>query len=126
LKVCVFTAMQVNRAGRDAMKEQGFLDDDVLADSAGQVRPLDALWTISQNDQEQKAGIGTLFASKHRAGQGRFRIYFQKDKDTLEMQEISQETYQRELNKVVKKSSDDVGMESLSVDISQYTSKGND
>ena len=126
LKVCVFTAMQVNRAGRDAMKEQGFLDDDVLADSAGQVRPLDALWTISQNDHEQKAGVGTLFASKHRSGQGRFRIFFEKDIDTLEMKEITQEKYQKELSKVAKKSSNEVGMESFADDSYFKPNKGNE
>lgn len=111
LDVCIFTAMQVNRSGRDAMNEHGYIDDDALADSQGQVRPLDALWTISQTEIEQKANCGTIFASKHRSGRGRFMIRFYRDPDTLEMQEISQERYKIELSKVEDKAADELVME---------------
>jgi len=116
LKICVLTAMQVNRAGRDAIREQDYLDDNVLADSAGQVRPLDALWTISQNEREQKAGVGTLFASKHRSGRGRFVIHFKRDDDTLEMKDIGVEAYQAELSKVESKTTEEVKLAQMSKD----------
>jgi len=116
LDICLLTAMQVNRGGRDAMENKGYLDDDVLADSIGQVRPLDALWTISQNDTEQKAAVGTIFISKHRRGVGRLRFYFERDINTLEMREISKEKYEKELSKVKDKSIDEIEMEKLSGD----------
>jgi len=120
LNICVLTAMQVNRGGRDAMQTKGYLDDDVLADSIGQVRPLDALWTISQNEQEQKASIGTIFASKHRRGCGRFKIYFQRDTNTLEMNSITKRKYEIDLSKVGDKTMKDIEMEGMSNDSWEY------
>lgn len=116
LDVGVFTAMQVNRGGRDAMEERGYLDDDSLADSAGQVRPLDFLWTLSQTSSEQKANCGTLFASKHRSGRGRFLMRFQRDPNTLEMHIISQERYKIELCRVEEKTAEELVIEDLARD----------
>lgn len=116
LDICVFTAMQINRGGRDALKDQGYLDDDSLADSAGQVRPLDALWTISQTELEQKANCGVIFVSKHRSGKSRIKIHFYRDPDTLEIHEIGVERYKRELSAVQDKTKEDLMMEDMARD----------
>lgn len=116
LDFAVFTALQVNRGGRDAINEKGYLDDDSLADSIGQVRPLDALWTISQTDAEQKAGCGNIFVSKHRSGRGKFSVKFQRNDNTLEMEEISNERYRNELSKVQDKTHEELELEDMAID----------
>ncbi len=108
--ICVLTAMQINRGGRDALdgeNAKGYLDDDDLADSAGQVRPLDALWTLSQNAIEQKANIGTIFTSKHRSGKSRDFVYFRRDPKTLRMSEIAAETRNETVSAIKNKLSED-------------------
>lgn len=124
LNVAVFTALQVNRGGRDAIETQGYIDDDQLADSAGQVRPLDALWTISQTPLEQKANCGKLFASKHRSGQARFLVNFYRDPNTLEMYQISNERYTMELSKVKDKVSEEMTIEDMAKNNSFKPNKG--
>jgi len=98
LDICVFTAMQINRGGREAIEKQGFIDDANLADSAGQKRPLDALWILSQTEQESKAGVGVIFVDKHRNAKSRYRIFYRVDAGTLSMNEISQDTYRMRLS----------------------------
>jgi replicative DNA helicase len=120
LDVCVFTAMQINRGGRDALKDKQYIDDDLLADSAGQVRPLDALWTISQTEIEQKANCGTLFASKHRSGRSRFMVKFCRNPKTLEMEQISEDTWKRECSKVQDKSMEEAAMEDYAKESNKF------
>lgn len=120
LKVCVFTAMQINRGGRDALKDKEYIDDDLLADSAGQVRPLDALWTISQTEVEQKANCGTLFVSKHRSGRSRFTVKFYRDPNTLEMNEIAIDTWKSKCSAVSDKSMEEAAMENYAKDSDKF------
>jgi len=112
--LCVFTAMQINRSGRDAADQQGYIDDDSLADSYGQIRPLDALWTISQNSKEQNAGVGTIFISKHRSGESKQSFYFERDPHTLEMKPISTECYRLRIQNSEGKAQEDVMLHDLS------------
>jgi replicative DNA helicase len=109
LNVCMLTAMQVGRAGRLAMESGNVIDDDSLADSAGQVRPLDALWSINQNKTEIAANVGNIFVIKHRNGKSRFKIYFERNPLTLDMHEISKEAYHAKLSTVMELYAKDTG-----------------
>ena len=112
-KVCVITAMQINRGGRDAIKTDGYIDSDTLSDSFSMITPLDALYTLSQNDLEAKAGIGTLFVSKHRRGKGRFVVRFSRNPDTLEMESISDNTYRHKLSLIENKKIEEVKIDAM-------------
>ena len=100
LDVCIWTAMQINRQGRSVLQEHEYLDDDLLASSAGMNRPLDILISLSQTEVEQKAGVGTLFLSKNRSGKSRFQVKFSRDPQTLEIQEVSIQKWKLECSKV--------------------------
>lgn len=90
--VCIFTAMQPNRSARQQEKE-GVIDDDSLADSFGQARPLDALWSINMTAQEKTAGVGRLFIVKHRDGDSRVTVYIKKSDECLGFEQISEDKY---------------------------------
>ena len=96
-KICIFTAMQPNKDAREAQKKDGFgdgvIDDTNLADSYGQIRPLDGCWSINQMQAEKDAGIARLFVIKHRHGKSRFTLHAQFDKDTLQIRQISEVRY---------------------------------
>lgn len=95
---CTLTAMQPNRKGRE-QQDEDFIDDDALGDSFGQVRPLDALWSINQTAADKKCNLGKLFVIKHRDGRSRFPVYYKQNPETLYMQEIEEKTYYTERNK---------------------------
>lgn len=120
-KVCVLTGMQVGRAGREAMKN-GYIDDSFLADSQGQIRPLDALWSINMEDAESECGVGRIFVVKHRNGKSRFMLYFRRDPKTLKMLEIAPETYRKFMSEHAKKSKENVDIDNIS---SNFTWKPN-
>jgi len=96
-KVCIFTAMQPNKDAREAQKTggdgPGFIDDTNLADSYGQIRPLDGCWSINQMQNEKEAGIARIFVIKHRHGKSRFSFHVQYNMKTLAMSEISTSAY---------------------------------
>ena len=121
-KICAFTAMQVGRAGREAM-EKGYIDDSALADSQGQIRPLDALWSINQTDAEQQCGVGKIFVIKHRNGASRFTIYFQRNRATLDMSEISAETYKARMSEYQQKTSDNVDIDNRATKATKFDYK---
>lgn len=96
--VCIFTAMQPNKDAREAQKKDsqlgdGVIDDTNLADSYGQIRPLDGCWSINQMQAEKEAGIARIFVIKHRHGRSRFTCYAEFDKNTLQMRQISEVKY---------------------------------
>jgi replicative DNA helicase len=96
--VCIFTAMQPNKDAREAQKKDsnlgdGVIDDTNLADSYGQIRPLDGCWSINQMQAEKEAGIARLFVIKHRHGKSRFTCYAQFDMKTLQIKQISENKY---------------------------------
>jgi replicative DNA helicase len=100
--VCVFTAMQPNKDAREAQKKDGGLyggdgviDDTNLADSYGQIRPLDGCWSINQMQAEKEAGIARIFVIKHRHGKSRFTCHAKFNKNTLKMDQISEDTYNK-------------------------------
>lgn len=100
--VCIFTAMQPNKDAREAQKKDGLgpgvIDDTHLADSYGQIRPLDGCWSINQTQAEKEcheveSSIARIFVIKHRHGKSRFEFHVEYDKDTLQMREISRTKY---------------------------------
>jgi replicative DNA helicase len=97
-KVCIFTAMQPNKDAREAQKKDsslgdGVIDDTNLADSYGQIRPLDGCWSINQMQAEKEAGIARIFVIKHRHGKSRFTCHAQFDMKTLQIRQISEIKY---------------------------------
>ena len=110
--VCIFTAMQPNKSAREAQKMdgpgEGVIDDDNLADSYGQIRPLDGCWSINQMQVEKDAGIARIFVIKHRHGKSRFTIWVGYDKDTLSMDQISHASYEKRLHEKHMKASERV------------------
>lgn len=111
--VAIFTAMQPNRQGREAQDGDGVIDDSQLGDSFGQARVLDALWSINQNVAEKAGGIGRIFIVKHRDGESRRQMFFKQNKDTLDMIEISQETYGALRSQFSQKKADDVKVDTI-------------
>lgn len=98
-KVFVATAMQPNRDGKkDSKNDQGRLDDEHLADSYGQIRPLDGCISLNQNDNEKMLGIGRGYIIKQRDGKSRYQIYLRFDKESLRITEIHRDEYLRMLN----------------------------
>jgi replicative DNA helicase len=102
---CSLTAMQANRKGRED-QELGLIDDDSLADSFGQVRVLDALWSINRRYshpieymKDRWAYFGEIFIVKHRDGESRGDIKFMQDRDNLRMVEVSREVYNDAMSK---------------------------
>jgi replicative DNA helicase len=105
--ICIFTAMQPNKDAREAQKKDGgmhggdgVIDDTNLADSYGQIRPLDGCWSINQMQAEKEAGIGRIFVIKHRHGKSRFTCWVKFEsgkgtKNTLQMNQISEAEYNK-------------------------------
>lgn len=95
--ICIYTAMQPNKNAREAQKKDGLgdgvIDDTNLADSYGQIRPLDGCWSINQMQAEKDGGIARIFVIKHRHGRSRFTFHVQFNKETLAMTQISAAKY---------------------------------
>lgn len=93
------TAMQPNRGSKEENKsERGKIDDEHLADSFGQIRPLDGCFSIMQNDTEKKLGIGRMYVIKQRDAKSRYQLYLRFDKENLKIMELSQTRYRSILN----------------------------
>jgi hypothetical protein len=98
-QLCVMTAMQPNRTGKEAVKLGQCIDDENLGDSYAQVKPLDAMWTINQMADERECGLARVYVAKHRAGKSRFTFYVSINYDTLSITQISQNEYEQRLRK---------------------------
>ena len=99
-QACILTAMQPDRRARDQSNEKemlGFIDDSNLADAYGQSRPLDALWSINQFQDEKDCGLARIFVVKHRHGKSRFNFHVEYDYDTLRMSQINENIYTNKL-----------------------------
>jgi len=97
----VGTAMQPNRGSKD--QQQGSkverIDDNHLADSFGQIRPLDGAISLNQNDSEKSLNLGRAYVVKQRDGKSRYQIYVKFDKDCLRITQIHKDTYMDLMNK---------------------------
>lgn len=112
--VFIATAMQPNRGSKEAQKnESGRLDDEHLADSFGQIRPLDGCFSIMQNDNEKKLGIGRMYVIKQRDGLSRFMIYLKFDKENLKITQIHPSTYMDAMRANKQEAADEVQMDKI-------------
>jgi KaiC/GvpD/RAD55 family RecA-like ATPase len=97
----LFTALQPNRTGKEVSRS-GYIDDDHFGDSYGQIRPLDACWSLNQNDNEKSLGLMRGYVIKHRDGESHYPFYVHSDGKfgncTLRMSEVSKDTYMKTLN----------------------------
>lgn len=110
--VFVATAMQPNRDGKkDTKGDFGRIDDEHLADSFGQIRPLDGCISLNQNDNEKFLGIGRAYVIKQRDGKSRFTIYLKFDKESLRIQQISNSEYLFTLQKHKEEASDETNID---------------
>lgn len=94
-QVCVFTAMQPNKSAKEAIRNGLLIDDENIGDSYAQVRPLDALWTLNQIQDEKDCSIARGYIAKHREGKSRFVFHIHFNYDTLAMRQISLENYSK-------------------------------
>lgn len=125
-RVFVATAMQPNRDGKkDSKGERSRLDDEHLADSYGQIRPLDFCFSLNQNDNEKALGIGRGYVIKQRDGKSRYQIYLAFDKDNLRITEITRDEYLRILNSHKEYASEETKMDLVSKHWKPKESDGN-
>jgi hypothetical protein len=94
-QVCIFTAMQANRKGREIQEYEGVIDDDALADAFGMSRPMDAMWSI--NKSEVASNLGQIYVMKHRDGTSKQLICYEMNTDTLWMKEITNAEYKERI-----------------------------
>ena len=94
-QVFLATAMQPNRGSKEDQKtgKDHRIDDSNLADSFGQIRPLDGCISLNQNDVEKELGVGRAYIIKQRDGKSRYQIYLKFDKENLRITEIHPDTY---------------------------------
>jgi replicative DNA helicase len=97
--VFLATAMQPNRGSRETQKDdRGRIEEEHLADSFGQIRPLDGCFSLNQNDVEKLLGIGRCYVIKQRDGRSRYMIRLKFDLESLKISELSQDKYLDILN----------------------------
>jgi replicative DNA helicase len=97
-KVCLLTALQPNKTGKEQVRNGMLMDDEHLGDSYAQVKPLDALWSINQLPDERDCGLGRVNIAKHREGKkGAFQIKF--NWETLGLEQITTMEYETVLKK---------------------------
>jgi replicative DNA helicase len=103
---CTFTCVQPNQSA--AKLEIGhYIDESNIGTSFDQFKPLDAFWSINQQTIEKDAELGRCFVIKHRNGRSRFpfKIGFDYSLGTLDMFQISEETYRTRMNLIQEKKS---------------------
>lgn len=100
-KLGLVTALQPNRGGKQQQENDGIMDDSFLADSFGQIRVLDALWSINQSKAEKSSRLARLSNLKMRDGQSGVQVYLKQDVNplTLKFEQIEHEDYKKELAK---------------------------
>jgi hypothetical protein len=93
------TALQPNRAAKEAQKEWGHIGQQHLADAYGVMRPLDGCLMLNQNDLESSLHIGRGWVEKNRKAQKHYQFHIEFDPENLRISEIAHETYQSLRNK---------------------------
>lgn len=96
-----YTALQPNRGGRE-QQEGGVIDDSFLADSFGQARVLDALWSINQSKKEKLALVCRINNIKMRDGKSGTQIYCKQNPQNLDFEHVEESDYRQFVSKVVE------------------------
>lgn len=111
---CTFTCVQPNASA--AKLEIGeYIDESNIGTSFDQFKPLDAFWSINQQTIEKEAETGRIFVIKHRDGRSKFpfKIAFDYKLGTLDMFEISKETYASRMNMIQEKKAGDIVLDNV-------------
>jgi KaiC/GvpD/RAD55 family RecA-like ATPase len=113
--IFIATAMQPNRDSKSEQKnERHRIDDQHLADSFGQIRPLDGCFSLNQNDSEKQLGMGRCYIIKQRDGKSRYQVWLRFDKENLKITEISQDTYRKAMVVHKERVNEEVAMDEIS------------
>ncbi len=94
-QVCIMTAIQPNKSAKEVINTGGLIDDENIAEAFGQVRPLDAFWTLNQTRDEASQSIARGYIAKHRHGQKGKQFFLEMDDGTLELRVIGEQEYKR-------------------------------
>ena len=86
-----------------------------MADSFGQIRPLDGCFSLNQNDVEKLLGLGRLYVIKQRDGKSRYMIRLRFDQENLKITNLSQDKYLDILNSHKKTVEGDVVIDHMTV-----------
>lgn len=123
--VCILTAMQPNRLASKDKKEnkETLMDETHLADSFGQIRPLDACWSINVSEIEHSLNVGTIFVIKHRDGKTKYRFYIEFDRNNLRINEISIDKYKEIRSTHKDKSIKEVDIDNVVMDADTQLNK---
>ncbi len=114
LDIFVATAMQPNREGKRGSKEDGGrIDDDHLAGSFGQIKPLDGCISLMQNDEEKGIFMGRGYVIKLRDGKSRFDFFLRFDPENLRIQEVLKDEYMAAKNRQNKIVADQVMVDNI-------------
>ena len=119
------TAMQPNRFSKEAQKI-GRIEEEHLADSFGQYRPLDALISLNQNDAESSVNLGRIWVIKERYGKKRYEICVNFDPVNLRITEISRETYKSRMANRSDKVSQEVQVDLVAKSFTPSDAKGSE
>lgn len=106
---CTFTCVQPNATA--AKLEIGqYIDESNIGTSFDQFKPLDAFWSINQQTVEKDGEVGRGFVIKHRNGRSRFpfKIGFDYALGTLDMWEITDESYRSRMNTIQQQKTSEV------------------
>lgn len=105
-------AIQPNRTSK-LLEEHQAIEDEHMADSFGQIRPLDGALSINQSKGEAQVNIGRGWVMKQRFGRAKYYFYLQFDRQTLRITEISQQTYRNKQSSRTEKVSDEVAVDNI-------------
>jgi hypothetical protein len=114
---CTLTCVQPNQTAAKLEISQ-YIDESNIGTSFDQFKPLDGFWSINQQTIEKDAEVGRGFVIKHRNGKSRFpfKMAFDFSMGTLDIYEISVDTYKERLTRVQMQRSEDIAFDTYSVD----------
>jgi len=95
--VFMITAFQPNRSSKELQENGGVIEEEHLADSFGQIRPLDGCISLNQNKNEKAVNIGRMWVIKQRNGKSRYMMYVGFNPENLRIIQIHHDTY-KDLN----------------------------
>ena len=91
-----------------------YIDENHLADSFGQIRPLDGCISLNQNDGEKTVNVGRGYVIKQRDGKSRFSFFLEFNPETLRIRQLSKEKYKSTMAKHFEQASDETEVDSIS------------
>jgi replicative DNA helicase len=105
-------AIQPNRSSK-LLEEHQAIEDEHMADSFGQIRPLDGALSINQSKNEAQVNIGRGWVMKQRFGRAKYYFYLEFDRQSLRIKEISQQTYRNRQSSRTEKVSEETAIDNI-------------